>query len=858
MGEVYKARDTRLDRTVALKFLPEALYADVELRRRFEREARAISALSHPNICTLYDIGQQEGREYLVMEYLDGETLAERLVHGAMPLDDVVRHATEIADALDKAHRLGIIHRDLKPGNVVLTKSGAKLLDFGLAKWTKGTPALLGNSDQTTQRHAITTAGMLLGTIPYMSPEQLETKEVDARTDIFSFGAILYEMATGVRAFNASSNASLIAAIMRETPTAPSRLRPITPRALEQVIQTCLEKDPNDRFQSAHDLKLALTMVGSDRTDRIPAPRTRHERTTRTVPLLPVAIVGALLIAAAIGAWMFRPRAQPRAYRFAVPPPAGAAFVSLGEGGGFALSPDARQLVFAATNPDGRAYLWLRALEDEEPHKLESTEGAEYPFWSPDSRSIAFFADGKLKRVAMPGGPAETICDAPTARGGTWSGDAIIFAPTPTSPLMRVAPSGGVPVPLTHFTPTTRSHRWPVALPDGEHFLFVAQSPDPAEAGVWAASTKSKELKRVLTSLTSVAFAAPDRLFHVRAHVLVQQHFDLRTLAVDGEPSVVADKIVFFHDRGWVPISAANDGTVAFRRDATLRMRVAWYDRTGRQLSTIGEPGEYEGVSLAPDGTRVAFGAFYADEGLNHISLCGATEGVPRRFTFRHANQYSPIWSSDSARVVFSDDDVGIDTLKEKPASGAGEERAITARPQFSQYAQSWSPDGTHILFRRDDPKNGLDIAALPLGHAEQPFVYISGPTDESQAQFSPDGKWVAYASNESGRPEVYVQRFPATGAKWQVSSGGGEQPRWRRDGHELFYIGEDRRLRAVAIRPGGAFDAAAPTPLFDTGAGVGYLTVSQSYDVTSDGQRFVIAAIDPLLPAAPISIITP
>jgi Tol biopolymer transport system component/tRNA A-37 threonylcarbamoyl transferase component Bud32 len=856
MGEVYKAMDTRLDRTVALKFLPEALYADAELRRRFEREARAISALSHPNICTLFDVGQQDGREFLVMEYLDGETLAERLVHGAMPLDEVVRYATEIADALDKAHRLGIIHRDLKPGNIVLTRSGAKLLDFGLAKWTKQPDPLLAAADQTTQRHALTTAGMLLGTIPYMSPEQLETKEVDARTDIFSFGAILYEMATGVRAFNASSNASLIAAIMRETPTAPSRLRPITPRGLEQVIQTCLAKDPNDRFQSAHDIALALTMLGSATAPEphVPPPSRIGGRAR---PWMAIAILAAL-IGVGSAAWLWRPRAETRAYRFSVTPPAGAAFVSLGEGGGFALSPDGHQLVFAATTPDGRSFLWLRALDDEQAHKLDASEGAEYPFWSPDSRSIAFFAAGKLKRMALPGGPAETICDAPTARGGSWSNNAIVFAPSPTGALMKVSPAGGVVSPVTHFTQRSRSHRWPLFLPDGDHFLFVAQSTEPAESGVWVASLSSDATKRILPTMTSVAFAAPDRLFHVRDHVLVRQTLDPSKLEVSGEPTVLGDRMISFNDRGWVPLSAANDGTLAFRRDATLRMRLAWYDRSGRRLSTIGEPGEYEGVSLSPDNTRVAFGAFYPDEGLNHISICGTGEQVPRRFSFNRTNQYSPIWSSDSQHIVFSDDDVGVDTLKEKPASGAGDERAISERPQFSQYAQSWSPDGRYILFRRDDETHGADIAALPLAPGAKPFVYISGSTDQTQSQFSPDGTWVAYASNESGRPEVYVQRFPASGAKWQVSSSGGEQPRWRRDGRELFFIGADRRLMAVAVRSAGVFDAAPPLPLFETTAGVGYLAVSQSYDVTNDGQRFVIAAIDPLLPAAPISVVTP
>ena len=480
MGEVYKARDTRLDRTVALKVLPEHVSADPEIRRRFEREARAISALSHPNICTLFDVGNHNGQEYLVMEYLDGRTMAERLSQGPMTLEEIMAYGMDVADALEKAHKNGIVHRDLKPGNIVLTKSGAKLLDFGLAKYLPAGNSILGRADDITA--PLTSQGTLLGTIPYMAPEQLEGKEVDARTDIFAFGAILYEMATGVRAFNAASNASLIAAIMREEPVPPSRLRRLTPRALDTIIRTCLSKNPDDRFQSAHDIKLALQMLHTTAdAEEIDGVKPR--------PWLLPAIVSAIAVTAMLvaGAFMWgRPKEPPRVFRFAVTPPAGSMFPSLGEGGGLALSPDGRQLVFEATTPDGRTYLWLRELDAEAPELLEGTEGGEYPFWSGDGRSIAWFADGKLMKKTLPDGPAQTICPAPTARGGAWNkSGVIIFAPSSNGAIHRVAAAGGSPEPVTVTTPETYSHRWPVFI-DDDQFLFVAQSQRPSDRGVFA------------------------------------------------------------------------------------------------------------------------------------------------------------------------------------------------------------------------------------------------------------------------------------------------------------------------------------------------------------------------------------
>ena len=850
MGEVYKARDTRLDRTVALKVLPEHVSADPEIRRRFEREARAISALSHPNICTLFDVGNHNGQEYLVMEYLHGQTMAERLSEGPMTLAEIVAYGMNVADALEKAHKQGIIHRDLKPGNIVLTKSGAKLVDFGLAKYMPaGANSILGRAEDVTA--PLTSQGTLLGTIPYMAPEQLEGKDVDARTDIFAFGAILYEMATGVRAFKAGSNASLIAAIMREEPVPPSRLRRLTPRALDTIIRTCLCKNPDDRFQSAHDVKLALQMLhASADAEAIDSAKSRRW----LLPAILSAVVVAALLTAGALTWG-RPKEPPRVFRFAVDAPSGSTFPSLGEGGGLALSPNGRQLVFEATTPEGRTYLWLRELDAEAPELLEGTDGGEYPFWSGDGKSIAWFADGKLKKKTLPDGPAQTICAAPTARGGAWNkSGVIIFAPSSNGVIHRVSASGGAPEPVTVTTPETYSHRWPAFI-DEDRFLFVAQSQRPSDRGVFAGSLQSKETRRILAVPTSVAFAPPDQLFHVRDRVLVRQRLDPDDLILDAEAATIADQIVYYVDRAYVPVTAATGNVIAFRRNGAARMRITWHARDGRRLGVLGDLGEYEGVSLSPDGSRVAFGYFDVAESLNHVAIAPARGGVARRFTFARGNQYSPVWSPDGSQISFSDDQAGVDTLTAKPLTGTGNERPLIPTPTGSTYAQSWSADGDHILYRTQDDKTGYDIWVVSSsGRKSEP--YLRGPSDESQGMFSPDGRWVAYTSTESGRPEVYVQPFPATGAKWQVSVSGGEQPRWRKDGKELFYIAPDRMLMAVQIRVPGAFDESPPRALFQTNIPFGDINVSHAYDTTPDGERFVIAAPDPLSPQAPITVV--
>lgn len=858
MGEVYKATDTRLNRTVALKVLPSHLSSDPDLRRRFEREARAISSLSHPNICTLFDVGQHDGVEFLVMEYLEGQTLLDRLNSGPLPLEDVYRYAIDIADALDRAHRSGIVHRDLKPGNIVLTKTGAKLLDFGLAKWTtkEDDNFLFGQSDQTTRRQQpLTSAGMLLGTVPYMAPEQLEGKNIDARTDIFSFGAILYEMATGARAFSAGSNAALIAMLIHDDPPPPSTLATL-PSRFDVIVQTCLRKDPNDRFQAAHDVRLELQWLAAGTTEPQPILGMKRRRNDAW-GIAAAGFFALVAIAALVFAFgdRFRTSEPKTAIRFGVIPPTGSDFPSLGEGGGMALSPDGSLLAFVAIGADGRSFLWLRRLDSDEPRRLDGTEGAAYPFWSPDSFSIAFFAGGKLKRMTVPDGAAQTICDAGGGRGGTWSAEGVIvFAPGSSSGLWRVNSGGGQPAAITTVGAGGYSHRWPIFLPDSNHFLFVEQSQDPKEEGLYvSALDEPKKMRRVVGTHGSAAFAPPNDLLYVRDGVLVRQHFDLSKLVVEGDPQSIADGMVFFVDRAYVPVTASANGVTAYRRHATLNMRIGWFDRSGNRISSVWNPGEFEGMSLSPDGAHIAFGHFDPEEGLNHIFVCGSVDGVPRRFTFSKGNQYSPVWSYDGTRIVYSDDHSGVETLTMKLASG-GDERPLTPQPDSSQYAQHWSPDGKTLLYRSESAQTGLDIQMLPIGG--KPSPYIASNADESQPQFSPDNRYVAYASNESGRAEVYVQPFPATGAKWQVSTGGGEQPRWRSDGEELFYLSGDKRLMAVPLRGGPSFDAGTPKPLFTTTMSVGYLAVSQAYDVTRDGTKFVIAASDPMTPVSPITVV--
>jgi tRNA A-37 threonylcarbamoyl transferase component Bud32 len=607
MGEVYRARDTRLDRTVAVKVLPQHLSSSPERRQRFEREARAVSSLSHPHICALYDVGRQDGIDYLVMEYIEGESLADRLSKGPLPVDQALRYSIQVANALDKAHRSGIVHRDLKPANIMLTKSGAKLLDFGLAK-------LRGNSSEAapsltslpTERVSITAEGTILGTFQYMAPEQLEGREADARTDIFAFGAVVYEMATGKRAFNGKSQASLITAIMSADPQPISELQPMSPPALDRIVKRCLGKDPDERWQTAHDLMEELKWVaeaGSQAGAAAPVAARRKIRERGWMIATVVFFLAAGLLAVAY----FRRapvETAAAATRFFIYPPEKVSFT-----GTFAISPDGRRIVFRGTS-EGKTLLWVRALDSLSAQPLAGTQEALFPFWSPDSRFIGFYSSGKLKKIEATGGPAQPLCDAPLGAQGAWNRDnVIVFAPNFADALYRVSAAGGAPVPLTTLDASRKetAHVLPNFLPDGRHFIYLVTNAQRENTGIYVGSLDSKETKLLVNTYQGAAYAPPGYLLFMRERTLMAQSFDADRLELKGEPFPVAEQVdlQLSAEPRFASFSVSETGALVYRSGSRRNYQLTWFDREGKQLGTIGPPGAYGNPWLSPDEKRV-------------------------------------------------------------------------------------------------------------------------------------------------------------------------------------------------------------------------------------------------------------
>ncbi len=832
MGEVYKARDTRLERMVAVKVLPPHMSASPDVRQRFEREAKTISQLSHPHICALYDVGREGETEYLVMELLEGETLSDRLAKGPLPLEQTLRYGTEIADALDKAHRQGIVHRDLKPGNVMLTKSGVKLLDFGLAKAliSPGGRGGVGEglTSQPTQAK-VTQEGTILGTFQYMAPEQLEGKEADARSDIFAFGAVLYEMATGKTAFSGASRASLITAIMSEDPPVISSVQRMSPAALDRVVKTCLAKDPDDRWQSARDLMSQLRWIaeGNSQAASLPTVVARRKSLERFA-------WAAVLIVAAAAAWMLGLRSRPSnaaPIRLSLTAPEKTTF-----GLGSALSHDGRSLVFVGTR-EGKQLLWLRLLSGFEARPLAGTDAAVNPFWSPDNKFIGFFTDSKLKTIEVASGAVKNLCDLSSVEpisGGTWSPEGVIvFSPDTHSPLYRVSASGGAPVRLTELVKERNegAHCFPEFLPDGRHVVFYVLG--GAQDGIAVTSLDSREKRLLIPHAWRAAYASPGFLLFLREEKLMVQPFDAAHSRLSGEPVPIAEKVDWH-------FSAADNGVLAYRAGASDVRQLRWFDRSGRELAKVGRPGDYLEPSLSPDGTRVAVGVgTWTPAG--DVWLLELSRGSLSRLTSHPTDDITPVWSPDGKEIVFASNRNGQFDLYRKDAGGTGAEELIF-QSSADKFPSDWSRDGKYVLYYTVDPKTKADLWMVPMSGEHKPTPFLQTEFNETNALFSPDGRWVAYNSDESGTPETYVRPFPPAGGKWQVSTQGGVQPAWRSDGKELYYLALDGKIMAAEVNPGSDFAAGLPVPLFESGLRPEGLTESRSsFVVAPDGQRFLV-----------------
>jgi serine/threonine protein kinase len=816
MGQVYKARDTRLDRTVAIKVVSPDLVANGDAKSRFEREARSISQLQHPHVCVLHDVGSENGMDYLVMEYLDGETLADRLRRGPMPLSEAQKIAVQIASALDKAHRSGILHRDLKPGNVMLTKAGPKLLDFGLAKPLYATAEAVGMSSifsataaatMTSPAKSITTAGAIVGTVQYMSPEQLEGKEPDARSDIFAFGLILYEMIAGRRAFEGKSQASVVASILALEPPPISSLKPEIPPMIDSVVGLCLAKDPDERLQSAHDLKLQLELLNTQASipQQLAAPPV--SALTRWGPLATLSIVTALAIGAAL---VYRSEASAIVppVRSSIEPPEDNSFSGRSE----ALSPDGTTWAFVANGKNGRQ-LWVRKLDSLSAQSLNGTENADFPFWSQDSRNVGFFDGQKLKRIEASGGPAQIICDASPGRGGTWNAHGVILFSSGNTSLYRVAASGGTPVEVTKLDEKRGeiSHRWPWFLPDGKHFIFqVITNGGQQTRSVQAGSLDSSERHFLLNSEFNAEYSAGYLVFW-RDDSLVAQPFDTGKLTLSGEPTPIAENVDTSLGVTAARFSVSENGSLAYLPGGTGHGWQPFFaDATGKPVGEKLPKGLYFHPNVSLDGKRLAINILTGDK--RDIWVMDVARRTQSRVTFDGASD-NPVWSPDGNLIYYGSFRNGHVQIFARHSDGSGTEEAIVTSAKENVIPEDVSRDGRYLLYSQTTEAGLSETWALPLFGDRKPFVLIRD--NNHDPKFSPDGKFVAYINNNTGPYEDYITPFPSGGAKWQVSSGGGGVDRWRGDGKVLYFL-DPRGVSMVTVtETGGAVALSIPQALF-------------------------------------------
>jgi serine/threonine protein kinase len=842
MGEVWRAADNRLDRKVAIKVLPASFADNKELRARFEREAKTISSLNHPNICTLFDIGHENDIHYLVMELIEGESLGDRIRQGALPVEKVLEIGTQIASALETAHAQGIVHRDLKPDNVMLTKSGAKLLDFGLAKSAGGLgPSVDSVTSLPTENRPLTEEGSILGTLHYMAPEQLDGTEADSRTDIFALGTILYEMATGRRAFDASGRASLIAAIVEREPAPISSIQPLVPPALERIVSVCLRKDPAERWQTAHDVRLGLEWAAqAGSAAGIPAPVTVKRKNRERLAWAATAV---LLLTCLASGWLAVARGRALGDRrkivASITAPEGSRFETFGGNiGSLTLSPDGRWMTFAASTPERSTMLFIRPLNSAGAQPIDGTEGAFFPFWAPDSRQIGFFAGGKLKKIDRTGGAAISVCDAPNGRGGTWNSDGVIlFTPETQTPIHRVSAGGGTATPITELDPTLNetTHRYPVFLPDGKNYLYLRASHGLASRdegnAIWIGNLDSSEKTRLMQSGSDVFFSQGHILF-VRDGFLMAQPFDLSALEFSGDPFAIDENVGFLANFFKGAFTVSQNGILAFQQGFGVESQLIRLDSNGKELGKIGEVDRYQQIRLSPDGKKLAVTLFELGSGTADLWLYDISRQAKSRLTFDEANDVMPIWSPDGTRIAFQSGRTGAGDIYVRQVGGGSAAELLYGADRIDA-PEDWSPDGAYIAFNKGTGANDLWI--LPVDGGGEAFPLIQSEFDVGYARFAPDGRWIGYISNESGRYELYATRFPSGDGKWQLSIDGADWlVGWRTDGREIYYLDLEGDMYAVEVNLGEDLVAGLPRELFPTRA-------DRTWDVSADGREFII-----------------